>query len=362
MDPLKAAVRINFDETSVCFYQSEKRGWLVPQVRKRMRQGDSVTGDVKTSTLKTNFTHLAFICDDTTINKVMPQILIFKESLMPMAEYEAVKAAVPTHWLVLRQAKAWVNIGVMRKALQCLAANLDKWRATHEFLIMFDTFRAHINGSVLKAMGESGLFVAVIPANTTSMLQPLDVYAFAQYKRSLRLHSMVRRLSFPKEVNSWIRIVALLVKTTTEVLVRKDWEPAFRRLGLSGNQVTVSKNTRERLEINDLGNSLPNHFPSLAELKELFPTRAFIPIDELFQVHLSLNPPPEPPKKPDPKVEVTPPHVANPWFGRTRSTSHLLLVSPSPKPPSFISSGASSSTSPWIAKTPPPLPPKSSSP
>lgn len=346
----KTTVRINFDETSVCLMQTEKTGWVVPEIRKRMRQGESITGDVKTGAMRTNFSHLAFICDDASINEILPQILIFKESLMPMNILEAVMAAVPQHWLVLCQAKAWCNIAAMRKALVCLKKNLADWQATHQFVIMFDTFRSHINADIMKEMGESGLLVVVIPAKMTSMLQPLDVYAFAAYKRSLRLKSMLRRMRFPLEVNSWRRIVSLLVSTTIEVLVGKDWGPAFRRLGLTGSQVTVSQNTRSRLQITDLTVTLPNHVPTLAELEELFPARTVIPLNELFHVY----PAPEPYEEPDEEpvaeevMEASP--VPGPWFGRTRSTSHLLVAA-TPEPSGFKpSSSATSSTSPWPLK------------
>ena len=74
MSTSKNIVRINLDETSVCLTQCEKRGWVLPEVRKRMWKGESVTGDVKANAMKTNFSHVCLICDDAEINKTLPQI------------------------------------------------------------------------------------------------------------------------------------------------------------------------------------------------------------------------------------------------------------------------------------------------
>ena len=221
LNKTKTAVRINLDETSVCLTQCEKRGWLLPEVRKRMWRGESVTGEVKTKAMKTNFSHVCMICDNPDINKALPQVLIFKEDLMSGELLQALKDVAPKHWVLLRQPKAWCNNDAMKKVLAKLEAILVDYRSTHEFILMFDTFRSHICAPTLKSLGNMGLSTVIIPAKTTSLLQPLDVYGFAQYKRSLRLKSMLRRLRFPREVNTWRRMVDILVSTTTEVLVKK---------------------------------------------------------------------------------------------------------------------------------------------
>ena len=363
LNKTKTAVRINLDETSVCLTQCEKRGWLLPEVRKRMWRGESVTGEVKTKAMKTNFSHVCMICDNPDINTALPQVLIFKEDVMSGELLQALKDVAPKHWVLLRQPKAWCNNEAMKKVLAKLESNLADYRSTHEFILIFDTFRSHICAPTLKSLGNMGLSTVIIPAKTTSLLQPLDVYGFAQYKRSLRLKSMLRRLSFPREVNTWRRMVDILVSTTIEVLVKKNWSFAFQRLGLSGDQTTLSTSARARLQFTDHPETLPAQFPTLAELKELFPDRSIIPIDALFQVHrgpVSLTV--GKPKPPIPKESVclTPPS-GGVWFGRTRSTSHKVL--PVPEPSSLKEQTvSSSSTLPWRPRQPTPrsLPKKSS--
>ena len=347
----------------MCLTQCEKRGWILPEVRKRMWRGESVTGDVTAKAMKTNFSHVCMICDDPDINKTLPQVLIFKEDLVPAAVLQTLKDVAPKHWLLLRQRKAWCNNEAMQKVLAQLRKNLVDYKSTHEFILMFDTFRSHISAPMLRTIGNMGLSVVIIPAKTTSFLQPLDVYAFAKYKRSLRLKSMLRRLSLPRESNTWKRIIEILVSTTNEVLVNKNWSFAFERLGLSGDQTLLSTSAKSRLHFTAPPETLPAKYPTLTELKELFPDRSVIPIDELFQVHRRTLPLTVPIPKPamPPKSECLPPPGPNVWFGRTRSTSHKHL--PIPEPFSISESTASSSSSsPWLPRKPTPRSlPKSSS-
>ena len=59
------------------------------------------------------------------------------------------------------------------------------WVALAQVALIFDAATIHIHDSVLRACKAVGFWVVIVPPKTTSVLQPLDVDAFAMYKGCL---------------------------------------------------------------------------------------------------------------------------------------------------------------------------------
>ena len=74
----KRVFRMNMDETSICLYQGENKGNVFCHSHKRGHQ-DAPLQRVSRARLRTCLSHVAFICDDVTMQTVMPQILIANE-------------------------------------------------------------------------------------------------------------------------------------------------------------------------------------------------------------------------------------------------------------------------------------------
>jgi hypothetical protein len=214
-------VRLNLDETSICFHQSEKTGFLVADARKRARGGDPLVRNVSQGTQRTNMTHLAVISDDTDVQQFVPQILIVGESVFPQSILAHVLECVLPPWQVVRQKKAWVNVETMMMFGRALVSALRHLQDSTHFIMSFDTYRAHTNPRVLRYLSMNGFHVIIIPSLMTWALQPLDTHAFAVYKREVSTNAAVRALAHDDPPKTWRDLIALVIATGND----RVWSP-----------------------------------------------------------------------------------------------------------------------------------------
>ena len=151
------------------------------------------------------------------------------------------------------------------------------------------------------------------------LLQPLDVYGFAPFKRYLRrryLEEQLRqRLSvLPK--STWVLLVA---EAATVALAAVDWPKAFDRCGYGLGQGDVSKNLLEELGA-EQPLQAPLGAPEPEDLRLCLPrSRRILPHRERLRLpHASTAPA---------VLALPPPPPALPWLGRARSTAALVLHS-----------------------------------
>ena len=217
-------MRLNLDETSICFHQSEKTGFLVAAARKRGRGGDPLVRNVSQGAKRTNMTHLAIISDDPVVQQLVPQLLIVGEAVFPEKMIARVQDCVVPPWQVLRQPKAWVNVGTMMRVGRALVAALSHLQDTTHFIMCFDTFRAHIHPTVLRYLSMNGFHVIIIPSLMTWALQPLDTHAFAAYKRELATNASARALAHADSPKTWRELIAVVIATGNDILRSRAWK------------------------------------------------------------------------------------------------------------------------------------------
>ena len=192
--------------------------------RKRGRGGDPLVRNISTGAKRTNLTHLAVISDDPEVQKLVPQLLVVGEAVLPERILANVLECVSPPWALLRQAKAWVNVEVMMTFARALVKALTELQANIHSIICFDTFRAHINPRVLRFLSMNGFHVVVIPALMTWALQPLDTHAFAVYKRELSVSAAVRAIADPDSPDTWRTLIRLVVGTGDDIIRSRSWK------------------------------------------------------------------------------------------------------------------------------------------
>ena len=79
-----------------------------------------------------------------------------------------------------------------------------------------------------------------VPAKTTSLLQPLDVYVFRVFKELLRrrFHDRYAVRSEGVDMQWFLRV---LYEVIDEVIVARPWPHIFPNVGLSDGQLHVSR-------------------------------------------------------------------------------------------------------------------------
>ena len=89
----KRVLHINMDETSVKLYQDAGKGMLVARARRLRRTPKSLVQNVSRRQLRAALTHAAFICDDPTVQPLLPQVLIAGEASMTAAQAAELETA-----------------------------------------------------------------------------------------------------------------------------------------------------------------------------------------------------------------------------------------------------------------------------
>ena len=117
---------------------------------------------------------LFFIVDGTKL----PPICIFKGKRMPRGEH------APSGIIVWFQDNGWMDANLMKEYVEYLndeLANEDKVPR----IMVYDSFKGHLEESVKEKFREYGFNLAVIPGGLTSICQPLDVAINKPFKDNL---------------------------------------------------------------------------------------------------------------------------------------------------------------------------------
>lgn len=96
----------------------------------------------------------------------MPTFIIFK------GKRQLKNFNVLADCIVTVQPKAWVDAEIM---LRWIDECLREFTNRNHTLLILDSFRCHIMGSIKKQQRKANCVLGVIPGGCTSVLQPLDV-------------------------------------------------------------------------------------------------------------------------------------------------------------------------------------------
>jgi hypothetical protein len=100
----------------------------------------------------------------------------------------------PPGVIVWFQTNGWMDTSLMQRYVDYLNDIRVKNRTReNSAMLVYDSFRGHLEDSIKEKFRESGVYLAVIPGGLTSKCQPLDVSINKPFKDNLR-----------KEWHSWM--------------------------------------------------------------------------------------------------------------------------------------------------------------
>ena len=271
-------VLVNMDETGASHAESSKNGYYVTddtenigRTTRKVKSGSSDYTDMMTSLL-------GVVCNDPTIQPHLPQIILpkFRGKKEPPAYVQQYYANMGYPLAVMHATTGWNDDTSMKYFLVELrkvvyAKDPDMW-----ILLVLDNARVHVSRAMLRYIKSLGIILLIIPARLTWLLQPLDVYVFAEFKRRARKETTLARLnsegsSMP--VATWIPILG---KVTQDVLVRADWQRTFSKCGLCKHLDAVRPRIRDYLQkATNLGPAKPTEEELLDILNHSAPTTRF---------------------------------------------------------------------------------------
>ena len=138
----RVMLKMNLDETSLCVHQGGLRGTIFLPHARRRELGQRVSKGKR----RTNVTLVAIICDDSCIQKRVPQFLIANESTFKAKDMPALRLAAGPNVIVLRRKSAWNNEHIMCSIIRRIRATLEDIWETLQPVLMFDAAALHLTG------------------------------------------------------------------------------------------------------------------------------------------------------------------------------------------------------------------------
>ncbi|CAE8614454.1 unnamed protein product [Polarella glacialis] len=196
----KRTLMINMDETALAY------SWAGLPNGRSLRTEQASRND-----MRRNVTHLAFICDDSSIQPLLPQILLGNHSKFTIRLLNSVAGQLPPNLHLWRQDSSWNSHSTMRKALGILRRALQPIASTHSIILILDMARVHMHHTIYQHAKQCGTRLLYVPARLTWLLQPCDTHLFARFKNELRRRWHEERCQSESGIISsagWLHIIA----------------------------------------------------------------------------------------------------------------------------------------------------------
>ena len=261
----KRVLRVNLDETAICLFPDSRGGNLF------ISKEEQPNVNVKQQTKRTYMTHVAIVCDDAEVQKVLPQVIIANEHTIAAGSLEELRAACPPHVHILRRKSAWVNTEVFVEIINLIAGALAPYMDKFQVLLLFDTCPAHTHVRSFNACSRHGLWVHLVPPSLTWFLQPLDTEGFAIYKLRIQREFQDARTRSVVAIGDVAVVLACVCIAIDTVLNTKDWAAAFERNGFAEGQLGIKEHKLRTLGVAAL--AVPCDRPSMEQLALCFPRR-----------------------------------------------------------------------------------------
>ena len=240
----KEPVVINCDETAIAFSYTGRKGNVV----KTQRGGDNAAFErTRLGDKRGTITYLAFISGTPGVQHRLPQILLGNTHRFTVAALRDIAAEKPDNIHLWRDKSAWMNHMKFKRALRLLNEALTP-RDTQQLILVVDCARCHLRPEVVSYAARLKIWIVVVPGRLTFLLQPLDVYAFAPFKKALvdaYYKARMRAGGMVLSATAWLRV---LVTTIAGVFQHTDWAHAFARVGLTDDQCRLRKAIQQWLQ------------------------------------------------------------------------------------------------------------------
>ena len=215
-------------------------------------------------------TYVVLICDDSTVQRKLPQFILGNEHRLTRALLASAEAERPANAHVWREKSSWNNHLLMCRILRTLALSLRTWAPDFQPVLILGVASCHLHPTVMQTASSLGIWLHYIPAKLTFLLQPLDTHCFAMFKMKLRRRFNDARRQCPDgQVTplDWLRI---LMSLSNQVLGARPWKKAFQQNGLGSGGFSCRRPVQKlQVEIGEVG--LSGLFPSTPDLAGIWP-------------------------------------------------------------------------------------------
>jgi hypothetical protein len=229
------------------------------------------TEDVSTGDTHGHISFLAMITPDSSIQPLLPQVLLGNEHQFTQKLMREVRAVTPENFVLLRRQSGWNCHEVMRQVLTLLAKNLKEVMKKRHVILLLDVHSSHLHRSIFAHARRLGIQLVYIPAALTFMLQPCDTHLFARLKTALREAWRNARLQGDGKISSeeWLMMIFSCAR---KVMQGTRWRGAFQNTGALAKQEQISPKTFYRMGLR-VRPRVPSGPPTKEEAALVFPKR-----------------------------------------------------------------------------------------
>lgn len=172
---------VNIDETAIARGMAPRRGHCVAKLGAAGRQRYA---RITLREARGHMTYVAAIADDPEVHRRLPQILLPNTERMTRADRERLAAVAPPI-VHLPGTKGWVTGEVFCGILTRIRRACREVHPDRPVILVMDSAPQHLSRQVLQHIARLGLFVVLVPACMTWLLQPLDTHVFQHLKAAI---------------------------------------------------------------------------------------------------------------------------------------------------------------------------------
>ena len=282
----KPVLLLNLDETCIRFWYDARKG--LQQKRTKNTAQQECVRHASRGQMRKAITLVAVICDDETIQPMIPQIILMNENVISKKSTKGWTNICGTGAEVWRKKSAWINNDIFAAIIRRIGSVIRRVTPDHQVILLMDAHVCHYSDKALKQVSREGIWPIIIPASTTSSLQPLDTHVFARFKLFLRQKFHEQMLKNSNRDMSTTEVLDALVLTIKGVLQSHKWRQVFQQNGF-GNKSHTRPHLLAKMNLDD-SFEIQNDMPSLMQFKQCFPNNKTIPIDLLLKNVVNGNP------------------------------------------------------------------------
>ena len=275
----RVPLRINMDETSICLYQGAGKGAVFTN---RKRPGRERTQKVASNKRRCCLTYVSFVCDRPDLQPLLPQVIVGNERTFPLKFFVRLKAACPPNVRLVRQKSAWNNGVLCAEIVRWLGEALRPHLSRYQPILLMDAVRLHTSQQVFSACNRVQIWLLLVPALMTRLMQPLDTDGFQPFKINLRGNYQEARALADGADLSIEQFMPCLYRAIRRVIQGRQWARAFDKAGFGQRQRQLSSLLTHELQLEEPA-CVGEVRPSLEQLRHCFPRRSIIPVSSLWQ-------------------------------------------------------------------------------
>ena len=250
-------VVINFDETSLASVRHSGVGMASgsPSRRKCLeRPRERVPRHHGKVTL------MSAMCDSPGLQPLLPQVVLAKYT----------QNAVPPRRLRDQYAQSgfpfefWVGTSgattpaIVRSWATRLRSVVHGYNDDAWICLVMDCSTSHLALGTIRHLRRLGILVILVPAKLTWLLQPLDVAAFGEMKKTMRTMEARHRLRTANGAVGQYEWMTLAVEAVRASVVNRCWSAEFGKLGYGFTLDVVSRTIRQYVDVEAVVPQLPS--------------------------------------------------------------------------------------------------------